>query len=317
MFKDLQSVLVRYFATSATVKSGPPTPPLLGRAFPAPTSLSSDPGFQTALETFDAALSATLSKTNAEQNTSFSISVFSASDPNLLYERYHTSDLVAGGTSGTSQVDGDSIYRICSISKLLTVYTFLAQDGDRHLNDPITDYVPELLEAKARPDAVTSNWEEVTLGELASHLSGMARDYGLNDLTVTGYGMKSKHPQLHSLLPPIDPTDKPVCGYLDGSATYITCNQSAWISGIANQAATFPTSYTATYINDGFVLFATALERIKNDTFENLLSQSLLEPLGLEHTSYSVPSASKRQYGVIPGNSTLCGWDNEFGAFSP
>lgn len=315
MVYTVQSVLAKIATTSTMILSASSL--LLGRAFPTPANVASDPKFQVAVKSFDALLSTHLSDSGANQNTSFSISVFSASGPDLLYERHHTSEAVARASFGINEVNGDSIYRIGSISKLLTVYTFLIQVGDRHLNEPITNYVPELLEMRGH-DNPDPSWEEITLGELASHLSGISRDYGLNDFSVHEYELVAGYPRLQpSLLPPLIASDKPVCGYLDNNGAYVTCNQTDLIRGLANAPAVFPPSYTPAYCNDGFVLFALALERMKQESFENLFNRSILEPPALHRSSYSVPSATQGLYGVVPGNPSQCGWNNEFGAFSP
>ncbi|KAJ5232832.1 hypothetical protein N7468_005788 [Penicillium chermesinum] len=293
------------------------TSPLLGRAFPPPTNVASDAKFRVAIKSFDALLSTHLSDSGANQNTSFSVSVFSASDPALLYERHHTSETVAKASFGINEINGDSIYRIGSISKLLTVYTFLIQAGDRHLNEPITDYVPELLEMGGHVH-LGPNWEEITLGELASHLSGISRDYGLNDFSVHDYEMVAGYPRLQPpLLPPLIPSDKPICGYLDSSGHMQPVIKLILYGGVANAPAAFPPSYTPAYCNNGFVLFALALERMKQEPFERLFNRSILEPLALHRSSYSVPSATQWLYGVVPGDPSQCGWSNEFGAFSP
>lgn len=48
------------------------------------------------------------------------------------------------------------------------------------LDDPITKYVPELLQLRGETDEVngitTVQWEQVTLGALASHMSGIGSD---------------------------------------------------------------------------------------------------------------------------------------------
>ena len=72
------------------------------------------------------------------------------------------------------------MFRIGSISKLFTVYTFLLHGGLELWQQPVTDYVPELRQA-ALESINSSNldsvrWEEVTLGSLASHMSGIGRD---------------------------------------------------------------------------------------------------------------------------------------------
>jgi CubicO group peptidase (beta-lactamase class C family) len=85
---------------------------------------------------------------------------------------------VKNSTLGVKNVDSHSQYRIGSISKLFTVYTFLIEAGDVKFNDPITKYVPELAAAaRHEQNAVDSvDWESVTVGNLASQMSGIGRD---------------------------------------------------------------------------------------------------------------------------------------------
>jgi CubicO group peptidase (beta-lactamase class C family) len=56
----------------------------------------------------------------------------------------------------------------------------LAEDGGRILNDPVTKYLPELLDGTGDQDDQDAieyvQWEDVTVGQLASHMSGIARD---------------------------------------------------------------------------------------------------------------------------------------------
>ena len=72
-----------------------------------------------------------------------------------------------------------SLYRIGSISKLFTVYTLLVNYGWEHWDDSITKYLPE-LQGAANLEADTSvahaDWSKVTVGDLASQLSGIGRD---------------------------------------------------------------------------------------------------------------------------------------------
>ncbi len=57
-------------------------------------------------------------------NLTFSMSMFSTQDPRTAESlQYHyTSDEVANASTGVKDVDGDSIYRIASVTKLITVY---------------------------------------------------------------------------------------------------------------------------------------------------------------------------------------------------
>ena len=111
--------------------------------------------------------------------TAWAVSVFSASDEKPLYEKYFTPEYDVG----VAEVNKDSVFRIASVSKVFSVWTFLMEVGDDHFGDPITRYVPELL--AVANDSVSGaiyddidhvRWDEVTLGQLASHLAGIPRD---------------------------------------------------------------------------------------------------------------------------------------------
>jgi CubicO group peptidase (beta-lactamase class C family) len=73
--------------------------------------------------------------------------------------------------SPPTEVTGDTIFRAGSLSKVVTAYASLLQQNGKW-DDPITDWVPEL-----RDDGEgTVLWSEITLGSLASHLSGLIMD---------------------------------------------------------------------------------------------------------------------------------------------
>lgn len=160
--------------------------PLLGPVYPAPSSLSSNAQFQAATTLLDTSLTGDL-RTGLTDNgpfpvnaTTFSIGMFSTSEKGLVYQRHFTDPSVQNSETGVKNVDADSIYRLGSIGKLLTVYVFLIRDGDQHFNDPVTKYIPELATAAAStpaaPNGITANWTEITIGQLASHMSGLAKD---------------------------------------------------------------------------------------------------------------------------------------------
>ena len=84
-------------------------------------------------------------------------------------------------TAGVRKAGRDAVYRLGSLTKIFTVYTWLALDGDGKFNDPITKYVPELAAAAGRhgerDDPVRYvSWEDVTVGALASQMGGIIRD---------------------------------------------------------------------------------------------------------------------------------------------
>jgi hypothetical protein len=150
--------------------------PLKGPQFPAPTGLGSEVLFRKATGAIERSIRANL--TNAPYNeTTFSIGMFSTTDDVLLYEFHHTDPTVATSGVGANEVDANSIYRIASITKLLTVYQWLIADGDRKFNSPISDFIPQLLQdVKPQDDYPAPNWDEITVNDLAMFLAGIGRD---------------------------------------------------------------------------------------------------------------------------------------------
>jgi Beta-lactamase len=91
-----------------------------------------------------------------------------------LWSSFHTAtDLQENKHSRQRSVNGDTVFRVASISKTFTVYSLLLESSV-NLEDPITKYIPELMDRESKPWLV--QWDQVTLKSLAGHLSGMARD---------------------------------------------------------------------------------------------------------------------------------------------
>jgi CubicO group peptidase (beta-lactamase class C family) len=144
--------------------------PLLGPAYLAPTNLAS-PTFIEAKSTFEKALAShpQINKTGV----SFAIEVYSArsKDAGSIHRYYNT----AAAQNGSVDVGYDTLFRIHSISKVVTVYTILAKLSYKYWHEPVTKYVPELV--NQMQNAVNDvDWSEVTLGSLASLMSGISRD---------------------------------------------------------------------------------------------------------------------------------------------
>jgi Beta-lactamase len=154
---------------------------LLGPNYPPPFNLSSSTSFQQAVAAFKSQL--TKIPGSDSPDTAYSISISSAASNDTLFELHYTPPTVKNASHGVQTVDANSVYRIGSISKVFTVWTFLTGAGDRYFNDPVTKYVPE-LKALAPPPGANAvydsidavNWDEVTLGNLASQMAGVERD---------------------------------------------------------------------------------------------------------------------------------------------
>ncbi len=163
--------------------------PPLGPALPAPTKLAAHPLIRAAAANITAQLdniwygSSSRSSSNPQRNLTYSsIGALSIYDDEPLLEHHH---MPAGGSSGvvgngTTQLTGDSVYRIASISKVFTVLVLLLHEGKVSFEDPVTKFVPELAAAAASAPAAdegveVTDWREITVGALASHLSGIGR----------------------------------------------------------------------------------------------------------------------------------------------
>jgi CubicO group peptidase (beta-lactamase class C family) len=140
--------------------------PILGPAYPAVTNIAALK-LTAAKAKFDKALESV-----NRSSTSFAVQVYSAHDDNLIYSTYNT----ATAQVGAAVVGPDTIWRVFSISKAITVYAFLARLGDGYWNEPITKFIPELADAPFRDPTRDVNWAEVTLGSLAGQSSGVTRD---------------------------------------------------------------------------------------------------------------------------------------------
>jgi hypothetical protein len=100
----------------------------------------------------------------------FSIDAFSLSSDTPLYTTHiFPKELVNQSTSGVTSLDSDTMFRLGSLSKLLTVYMYLIKAGDSTWNMPITNFVPELVTiakkikqpvtASMKSSGIASRWE--------------------------------------------------------------------------------------------------------------------------------------------------------------
>lgn len=114
-------------------------------------------------------------------SSSISITALSTQDDqNSPFFDFHFSSPFLNQSAGSTEtVTNTSLYRIGSISKLFTVYTLLVNYGWEHWDDNITKYLPELQGAANLDDDTSvahADWSKITVGDLASQLSGIGRD---------------------------------------------------------------------------------------------------------------------------------------------
>jgi hypothetical protein len=178
--------------------------PLFGPDLPIPTALGDDVSIKSTVSEF---LRLFPSLDIDFQNTSFSVDIYPAADKQPLFT-YHHSAAYRG--HGVQVVNDTTVYRIGSVSKLLTAYVYLLEVGDVSFNQPVTRYVPELadISAELRKKHASHlkyvDWDVITIGALASHMAGIPRDFP---------SPVSADRQLERLgFPPVRPVDFAYCG---------------------------------------------------------------------------------------------------------
>jgi hypothetical protein len=147
--------------------------PFLGQIYPPPQNVVKHPRWKNVSAALDTAFSTPPLWQNV---TSFAVQVIFKDSKEPAYEYYNKAVNHIYGPNGDKKLDSSAMFRIGSVSKLFTVYALLLQCGFRCFENPITQYLPELHKATDRDEIESVKWDEVTIGSLASHLSGIGRD---------------------------------------------------------------------------------------------------------------------------------------------
>ncbi|KAF9567042.1 beta-lactamase/transpeptidase-like protein [Agrocybe pediades] len=197
------------------------------------------------------------------------------------------------------EVDGDTIYRLASISKMFTVLETLVlrERGVLNWDDPVDKYLPDF-------SPPSYGWAEyldgtqgreakprITLRQLASHLSGIGRD-----LPQADFGEW--------------PVDDPVAHMPDLNQTELDRTYETIIKATSKYPLiTAPYNYPV-YSNTGFELLGLAnvaanLAGAKDaskepQTHKELLKRDIFDPLKLKSSFFRLP-ASEELRGNLPG----------------
>ncbi|KAK2799171.1 hypothetical protein FQN50_008560 [Emmonsiellopsis sp. PD_5] len=273
--------------------------PLIGPAFPAPRALSSSSAWNTAISDFESNLNDLLAQPDSlldSNTTSFSLNIFSAHEDDLLYEYHYDAPGLKGSIAEGQKLDGDTVYRIGSISKAMTVYAFLAEAGFKYFDEPVAKFIPEIAKAIEEngdnpDDTLFPQW-----------------DYQSDTASVVDQSMAEKLG-----LPRLQPSEIPTCGFI--GTIYKPCSREEMFDEFLGRHPVFPSSTTAVYSNTAFDLLGLALENIKDGVpFEDLVIRSLVKPLKLNRFGVETP---KDSWGVIPIDPGTSNWNFSLGAANP
>jgi CubicO group peptidase (beta-lactamase class C family) len=281
---------------------------LLGPDVPAPRAPSDTLAFREARLAVETAIIEAIETARTRYGpidasaTSFSVDIFSMHDGPLFTFHYDALGL-SSSTEGVRKIDSNSIYRLGSISKLLTVYTFLAAVGDGAFHQPIIKYIPELEIPKPEDDDLIDymDWNEITIGALASQLGGLPRE------TAGSAGsdalIKDSLPPMS--LPAVTTVPKNLSDDQCPNPLSVPCTKAAFLQNINYQHPALAPFWGPSYSNVAYGLLALALENMTASSFPDLITSKLIRPLELNNTYYTNAPLSR---GVIPYNDTAAGY---------
>ncbi|KAL2169482.1 hypothetical protein VTG60DRAFT_6026 [Thermothelomyces hinnuleus] len=201
-------------------------------------------------------------------------------------------------TQGMQEVDLDTVFRLGSLTKIFAPLA-LSKLGVS-LDDPITKYVPEFraLKSQAREGnpVWTVEWDDVTLGSLASHMAGIPSDLVITDiaqfgnLTAYGYPVANRSELLG-------------CSGFFGTPA---CNKT----GGHPLRPLF--SAQTIYSNIAFPILSFAVEAIANQSFVDYVNKEIWKPTKMTRTFATQPDAGLT---FIPPNDIW--WSADLGFEGP
>ncbi|KAI0430797.1 beta-lactamase/transpeptidase-like protein [Xylaria sp. FL1042] len=248
--------------------------------------------------------------TAAYNTTGVSIAIQSIHEKTPMLELHHTPPI--HDNTSTTNVNSETIYRVGSISKMFAVLSILTQ-GKIKLEDPITKYVPELLQLRneAVPvanDVTAVNWDQVTVGSLTAHMGGIGTDLIQDlasyptDFTQVGF------PQLTN-------SSKTGCAGLFGLPV---CTRAEFFRDFGKRPPVYAPWTNPVYSNVASSILSFAIESATNMTYEAYVQQAIFGPLGMTNTTIS-HGPKKRSWGFIPEGDIYfgvsLGYENAAGGF--
>jgi len=257
------------------------------------------------------------------ENVTFSLGLFSLYDPAASKLQYHyASPETVNAVNGTTKVDGDSIYRMASVTKLITVFAGMLEMTEAQWNTPLSEVFPALgeyaraNEGKSGP-IETIQWDKVTAWSLANQLSGFPGGGipGLDLLTTLLFLGKPEALADAYGFPPVDISTLSPC-WTDTDPFACPTEE------IIKDASSLPPSYlpwtSPSYTNAGFVMLGLTISTILNKPMDDVYINSIFKPLGMTSSrSSNTPPASQDEINrsVVVGDAAA--WFSPGGVSTP
>ncbi|KAI1195320.1 beta-lactamase/transpeptidase-like protein [Nemania serpens] len=290
---------------------------VLGPLNPAPADLtSSDSNVRLQWENLTSTLESHFNGTASNNALSgldkitFSLGLFSIHDPEAAgqLQYHHTGPDVRNSSIGVNKVDGNSIYRVASMSKLMTVYSGLLLLKTSDWDKPLTEIFPEIASLPKNDPVHHIQWDTITPFSLASQISGLpanARPFDAGELSSVFYYTN-----------PVDPT---TLGFpplaLNSSGIDVPC-QAANCSGVqyiqSIQAPTLPVFQSPGYANTNFILLGRVISKLTGlPENEDWFQKAVFGPLGMKSTSSLSPTNPPYPGYVVTGPTDVFAFQGE------
>ncbi|KAM0545008.1 hypothetical protein ACHAPJ_011518 [Fusarium lateritium] len=199
--------------------------------------------------------SETLNKTDLV----FSIDVFSASTNESIYSYHHVGENSKKAVS-KGRPSENSIYRIGSVTKMLTAYAIISKAGMEVLSHPVTTFLPELAGNVSDNAIERIDWNDITVGALLAHQAG-----------ASGYN-----------------------SYLVANPNDTKLNDRAALLKFMRDTQ-YPTTTpfrNAAYSDGGWGVATLLLERLTGLEYKGVMKHVLFEPLGMNSSSAVAPNGT-------------------------
>ncbi|KAK8873313.1 beta-lactamase/transpeptidase-like protein [Apiospora arundinis] len=222
-------------------------------------------------------------------NSTFSLGLFSTHDTEAAgcLQYHHTGPDVRNSTNGVNTVNGDSIYRVASLSKLFTVFAGLIKLKPQDWNSPLAEIFPEIAKLPNNDPIRHVDWNAITPLNLASQISGVPRDGRPFDQDYVKLLMSNPAGAIDPAtygLPTLSSEEYSV----EGPCKDYNCSAVDYIKGL--NGPTFLPWQTPGYANTGFILLGRVISRLTNMAIEQFYRNAILDPLNMGRTTSISPT---------------------------
>lgn len=184
--------------------------------------------------------------------------------PSVVFGIVSEGELVYTGSWGFADIEkkipasATSLYRIASMSKSFTAMAILRlrDEGKLRMDDPVSDYIPEMKNAKY----LTSDAPAITVRDLMMHAAGFPEDNPWGDRQL-------------------DIADSTFTRWMKEGFSYSN------VAGIAYE-----------YSNTGFALLGRIISNVSRMKYEDYITANILRPLGMNHTTFEFSDIPSNQF---------------------